>query len=117
MFVGSLQNSGMFVAHDVKAHAPSQHQTRTGSLLPIVNDFLLGHLVHGKPRPAPPMRGIASTASETRQGRKWEDFSQRRAAGHTNRLWRPELRNAASRRLDWTRLAIYERHSSVRRHR
>ena len=34
------KNSGMFVAHDVKAHAPLPERTRE-ACLPVVNDFLL----------------------------------------------------------------------------
>jgi hypothetical protein len=34
------KNSGMFVAHDVKAHAPLPERAREACLL-VVNDFLL----------------------------------------------------------------------------
>src|SRR5262245_58508765 len=42
MFVGSVQNSGMFVAHDMKTHAslPTSKRVRE-ACLSVVNDFLL----------------------------------------------------------------------------
>jgi hypothetical protein len=51
------KNSGMFVAHDVKAHAPLP-SIKSRSCLPVVNDFLLAiSCTVAQPRPAPPVQG------------------------------------------------------------